>query len=343
MITSKTGVGNSRCSNLELLRIVSMLLVLMIHFVPHHCIPSPESLSSETGTTLINLCLKSLSFVCVNCFILISGYFGIRWKFKSFLNLLFQILFWIFFGVCIAYFLNIRFESNTADALIGFVNARWFIPAYLALYVIAPVVNAFIEKCSSMELLRYLLIFYLFSTLFGYFLLSKEFNEGMSLISLIGIYITGAYLKRDDSVFEQFGAKAALVSYFLCALVLLIASLGLYSIGINKSIYGYLNPIVILQSIFLFLFFRNLKIKSKPVINFIAASAFSVYLFHMHPLIIDSYGKVCKLLANNVWAVLTVPAFFIFLFAFCVVIDRFRIFIFHSVYKLVQHESTAGA
>lgn len=341
--TKIKGGGNSRCSNLELLRIVSMLLVLLIHFVPHHCIPSPESLSSETGTTIINLCLKSLSFICVNCFILISGYFGIRWKIKSFLNLLFQILFWIFFGVGIAYLLDIGFEGNTTEALIGFINARWFIPAYLALYIIAPVLNAFTENCSSTELLRYLLIFYLFSTIFGYFLLSSEFNEGMSLISLIGIYLTGAYLKRDDSVFKQFNAKTSLLSYFLCGLALLIASLCLYSIGINKSIYGYLNPVVIMQSVFLFLFFKNLKISFNPVINFIAASAFSIYLFHMHPMIISTYGKCCKYLAENTWAILTVPAFFISLFAFCVVVDRFRILIFQSSYNLVRHEDTAGA
>lgn len=342
-MTIRSLTGGSRNSNLELLRIVSMLLVLLIHFVPHHCLPDPESLSSETGTTLINLCLKSLSFVCVNCFILISGYFGIRWKIKSFLSLLFQILFWIFLGICIAYFLNIGLENNVTDALIGFINARWFIPAYLALYVIAPVLNAFTEKCSSTELLRYLLIFYLFSTLFGYFLLSREFNEGMSLISLIGIYLTGAYLKREDSVFKQFNARTSLLSYFLCGLVLFIASLCLYIVGFNKSIYGYLNPVVIIQSVFLFLFFKNLKIKFNPVINFIAASAFSVYLFHMHPMIVRSYGECCRYLAETSWGILTVPAFFISLFAFCVVIDKIRIFLFQSCYKLVRHESIAGA
>ena len=83
-----------RSSNIELLRILSMFLVLMIHYIPSRTLPTHDTLAHDTLGTLFDLELRSISFVCVNCFILISGYFGIRWKLKSFSNLLFQILFW---------------------------------------------------------------------------------------------------------------------------------------------------------------------------------------------------------------------------------------------------------
>ena len=88
------GKPQKRSSNIELLRILSMFLVLMIHYIPSRTLPTHGTLAHDTLGTLFDLELRSISFVCVNCFILISGYFGIRWKLKSFSNLLFQILFW---------------------------------------------------------------------------------------------------------------------------------------------------------------------------------------------------------------------------------------------------------
>lgn len=79
-----------RSSNIELLRILSMFLVLMIHYIPSRTLPTHDTLAHDTLGTLFDLELRSISFVCVNCFILISGYFGIRWKLKSFSNLLFK-------------------------------------------------------------------------------------------------------------------------------------------------------------------------------------------------------------------------------------------------------------
>lgn len=83
-----------RDSNLELLRIVSMFLVLIIHYIPTRGAVTADALSLNYWYSLGSLELKSLSFVCVHCFILLSGFFGIQWKLKSFLSLLFQIIFW---------------------------------------------------------------------------------------------------------------------------------------------------------------------------------------------------------------------------------------------------------
>ena len=42
------------------------------------------------------------------------------------------------------------------------------------------------------------LFFYALSTLGGYILHWKDFDEGMSPLSLVGIYLIGAYLRRTD-------------------------------------------------------------------------------------------------------------------------------------------------
>ena len=63
---------------------------------------------------------ESTSICAVNVFIMISGYFGIKWKFRSFFNLIFQLLFYSFavYGVCVA--LGIfSFEMSASKLLIA--------------------------------------------------------------------------------------------------------------------------------------------------------------------------------------------------------------------------------
>ena len=170
-------------------------------------------------------------------------------------------------------------ETSSLNACLSFVNGRWFVPAYIALYIISPILNEFINNSQTKNLGRYVLCFYIFSTLFGYLPVSDEFNGGTSLISLIGIYLTGAYLRREDSVFNRFSARQCFMSFSAIAVLLVVISTGLLTMGISKSIFGYLNPLIIIQSVFLFLTFRNLKIGNIKYINWIAASAFAVYLF----------------------------------------------------------------
>lgn len=311
-----------------------MLLVLLIHFTSVHLMPSPESLTTDTANTILNLGLRSISFVCVNCFILISGYFGIRWKIRSFSNLIFQIFFWLAIGVAFAKLIGINYDGHIVNACLSMINGRWFIPAYVSLYMVAPLLNAFIEKSTTKQLFRYILIFYIFSTVYGYFMLSKEFNEGMSLISLIGIYLTGAYLHREDKVLSKLNSRNWLGLYFVCSLLLIVISIGLFKLNISSLIFGYLNPIIILQSVFLFMFFERLNIGNHRWINFIAASAFSVYLFHFHPMIYGKYQETCRLLIDEASTWLTVPLFFFMIFAVCIFIDQIRILLFKGLYKI---------
>ena len=76
-----------------------MLMVLVIHYnVATNGQTTHEMVLTEPWKAVGVASLKSLSFICVNCFIIISGYFGIRWKWKSLCNYLFQIAFWGGYG-----------------------------------------------------------------------------------------------------------------------------------------------------------------------------------------------------------------------------------------------------
>ena len=74
--------GVKRQSNIEALRLLSMLMVLNLHsfwgYVHNH---------GSVVFQAFDFFRESTSICAVNVFILISGYFGIKWKVKSFFNL----------------------------------------------------------------------------------------------------------------------------------------------------------------------------------------------------------------------------------------------------------------
>ena len=96
-----------RLSNIELLRIVSMFCVLIVH-ADYGALgwPDQSELFSNTNYTIIRTIIESLAIVAVNVFVLISGWFGIKFKWNSLLKLLFQCAFfslvYIVLGVYLA-------------------------------------------------------------------------------------------------------------------------------------------------------------------------------------------------------------------------------------------------
>lgn len=80
--------------NIEILRIISMILVLLNHSHWNAKYFNIEMVHNDLLQSIGVLEIYSWIFVCVPCFIVISGYFGIHWKWKGLFNYLFQIGFW---------------------------------------------------------------------------------------------------------------------------------------------------------------------------------------------------------------------------------------------------------
>ena len=331
-----------RDSNLELLRIVAMMLVLLCHYIPTRSAITPDNFRFDMWGTVLNMELKSLAFVCVNCFILISGYYGIKLKLKSFCNLLFQTAFWG--GVCIIIalycpFLNIP-KFNVIRVFIESLSWGWFIEGYIILFILSPVLNAYIASVDANKLGKYLILFYLLSTLGGYFLGFTDFRKGMSALSLIGIYMTGAYLRKEgvSPIFKR-SNKFNLAMYFIGGAILLIVNMLLLYFGIETSPYGYLNPLIILMAIYLFLYFKGLNIGYNRLINFLSASALSIYLFHCNVILgsqISNMWVSINANFNSIISLLIAFLSFIGIYLFCVAIDRIRIFLFNSICRIIE-------
>ena len=327
-----------RQSNLELLRILSMMLVMLVHYLPLRSPTTAEMLSLNPIKALMNLELHSIAIICVHCFILISGYFGIRWKAKSFFGLIFQLIFWGLLGLYLAeYFINpflpLSKHLSLFQLIVGMFTkpTRWFVSAYLFLYILSPLINSFVEKSTEHQLTKFILIFYLFSTIYGWIMRSVEFNTGLSAVSLMGLYLVGAWLRKSTLPMVHWSKWYDLAGFMCCTILLTGVSAILLRVGIRTSIYGYLNPVTIVEAAFLFQFFRKLDIGSLTWVNFLAGSAFAAFLLHSHNIAGEAYYIICTKLHQYNYALIYVMVFIIAVFLFAVLVDKIRMVLWNGI------------
>ena len=283
-----------RDSNIELLRIVSMLLVLITHasYVSLDP-PSKTDIESSIGGAFIRGLCESFSEVCVNSFVLISGWFGIQTRFYRFAEFVFQILFiciTIYFIMYILGLTNPMTSNEWIDLVMFKYGSYWFVRAYIILYLFAPVLNAFVEKCDRFQVKSFLISFYFVQTIYGFYNSCGWFSSGYSPLSFMGLYLLARYMRQYPNRFMQFNKTVDISLYITISLLTLFFSLA-STYFFDKSgtvLFLYSSPMVILSSVYFFLFFTKLSFQS-TIINWISVSSFAVYLVHCSPAIFHPY------------------------------------------------------
>lgn len=340
----KLGGGKVRHSGVELLRIIAMVLVMVVHADFFSLgVPTIEDLSSSPISTATRFLIESFSICCVNVFVLISGYFGIKPKFRGFTSFVYQILFFfiLIYGVCII--------IGISDlSLRGFLQclcltpANWFVKAYLLLYVFAPVLNTFVELHNRVLHRNVLIGFYLFQTIYGCMLAANFFENGYGTLSFIGLYLLGRYIKIYQPAFSDLKKQYDLAIYFFCSGIMSLLAIGFLKIGKNPDniLYTYINPLVIIESLALLLFFTKLSFKSQ-VINWLASSAFAVYLLHANPNLLNRfYAGTIKQIYDTTSGSATliyIGTFILLVFVGSIIIDQARKLSYEFFFKEIRN------
>jgi len=267
-----------RQSNFELLRILAMFFVLVVH-ADFKTFGSPGL--SDFQSSLLNAFTRTfiefLSIVCVNVFILISGWFGIRPTIKGFCNFIFQCLYFIV-GIYLVMLLLGYAPINPREimGLVGLTTDDWFIKSYIGLYILAPVLNKFIENTTKRQLGITIVAFFCFQTYFGSLRSALFICDGYSTFSFIGLYLLARYLKLYGKSLANYGIYIYLSSAVMNTLIFYIFII----VGIHISLYNYITPFVVTGSAGLLLVFSRVRINPSKIINWIAKSCFAVYLLH---------------------------------------------------------------
>lgn len=190
--------GKVRLSNIELLRFFAMFLVLVVHVNFFSLkMPQPSEMVADPINGAARFFFEALSIVCVDVFVLISGWFGIRPSVKGICNLAFQCLFFLVGIYAVTVCLGLSRLSLRGIAELGlFTGKLWFVKAYLLLYILSPVLNAFVATASRRMYRWVLWGFFGFQSVYGFLTPGAAFfMGGYSTISFVGLYLLARYVK----------------------------------------------------------------------------------------------------------------------------------------------------
>lgn len=323
-----------RQSNIELCRILSIILVLVVHSNFAY-LGWPNSLEE---TNIFRLLLQGASIIGVNVFILITGYFSTYPKKKSIANLAFTI---IFYGVLLLGL--VWYKGNFSYKSVLFISSsNWFILDYIGLLLFCPFLNSYIENTDKKKFAIAIFSLLAYEMYFGFLPgFNEDFHNGYSILSFMIIYLIGRYIRLHGISWIK---HPALV-YIACTILLgFIGYLSLkYNIGMNsikgslwldRKVFCYNNPIVILSSIAFFIYFINLKIKPSKLINHISKSCLAILLIHtskgVSPYLKD-YFKYNATIEPVFLQILTYIVGIIAIFTTCIIIDQIRLYILKKI------------
>ena len=271
-----------RNSNVELLRIVAMMLIMFGH----------SHLRLHPMSNFFDVLLGCVTITGVGIFIAISGWFGIHFRIQGLAKYLYQVFFtlWVVYGLAIAFGVT---ELNLAGVMISlsFFDGYWFIMGYLGLYLISPVLNSFIEYATKRECQILLLSYFLFQCYYSWLSAWYDYYNGYSIVLFGGIYLTAAYVRKYPVQWIQKNAVMLLVGVLF--FMLIIAYFSLLNFGHAARQIRDDNPLVILISLLMVICFSKMKFQSK-VINWLAASCFAVYLIHYSPFIYPYFMQLMR-------------------------------------------------
>lgn len=229
-------------------------------------------------------CITNPLVACVDGFVLISGYFGIRFTWKRFFriwgfalacSLIVTLTYDHWLGTGIPR--GVAFLSTLQKRLFG----HWFLNCYAVLMLLAPALNLLVEKIEDKKAMKAVLLplaFLAFVWCWGGMYLKRV---GIQLPSPIGfgsytylmmavVYLIGRFCRRYDDVFMSRSTWRLSVLGGICLFLCVV------------GFAGYMSPFSMGLAVFAFVIFRKIDwpywVAGSAI--WLAPSMFAVYLFH---------------------------------------------------------------
>ena len=186
-----------RQSNIELLRIISMFFIVIEHLL----IMGTDFFSNPIGNQLLVAnSIIGFTYIGVNCFILITGYFGADFSWKRLLSLYLICFFYELVGFVMAYCHgDVAWSTNALSYIIFPLSHSnvWFIRCYVILLLLLPIINAGLNSLNKKGFLYVLLLLTILNLYFGWFQKQPNFNgDGYNTSQMVYLYAIGRYLNR---------------------------------------------------------------------------------------------------------------------------------------------------
>lgn len=336
-----------RQSNFELLRIISMLLIISFHYV----FKSGYVVNNLTINNYIIKMFWLVGEIGVNLFVLISGYFLVKSKFslKKVILLLAEVIFYNSISAILA-------QVTGTESIFRILYSPYsFVRMYIILYFLSPFINRLIENISKKEYQYILLIcIFVWSILPTFLGIMKNSTESLDFYSrmiwFVVMYLIGGYI-RIYNIKSLNSKKRSLIASMLFATIL-FSSIGIINIiklfipRLENLELAYLwgpnNIISLLFSVSLFMLFANINIGYNKVVNKIASTTLGIYMIHdglLRNYLWKNIFHTKEILASN-YAIIGIVLTTLILFSGGGIIDLFRQYIEkHTVKKYLEKNS----
>lgn len=305
-----------RQSNIELLRIVSMLMVLLVHADGASLgLPEPSGDVAEmSGRDVWRLGVEALAIIGVNCFTMISGYFGIRLRWRGVASFLLQCMFYalaIYVAVALAGRVPLTLRGVAESLMVLTHTDLWYVPAYFCLMVLSPVLNAGVAGLSRSEFGRVLGLLIAVNLWCGWWWGGRFNPTGYTVMQLVMVYLIGRYVRLYVDVAMLRRRRAAVACAYVAATMAIFCS-ALYLPSLQA--YAYNSPAVLAATVAFFGLFLSVDFSSRAV-NYAARSAFAVYLIHKAPPV---WGGIMRPAIRSMWAEMSLGEFTMGVIGVCV-------------------------
>lgn len=338
-----------RFSNIELLRIISMLMIICYHFSIHSKFSFQKGVLDFNRVWLDFFAL--LGKLGVNIFVLISGYFLItreKLDLKKVVKLWLQISFYNLTIFTVFYLFKRQYTVGKPLKMFIFpitFNTMWFASTYFIMFLLSPYISKFLNNLKKGEYKKFLILINIIFCLIP--TLSSQTLQVNNLIWFINIFSIAGYIRKykDDFLNNNKKIILGIISIFSICILVSIASVILSNrFGSLAKYERYFTKIsyipMQLLSILIFKLFLNQKPFVSKFINVIASATFGVYLIHDYNFVrryvwlsllkVRKYQNSPYLFIYSIIIVLSI-------YIICSIIELLRIYILEKRYmKLVD-------
>ena len=331
---------STRNSNIELLRILSMLMVETLH-----CLAKSGALYDQTGSTaLFFWWIEALCICAVDVFVLITGYFSVNAPFRAQRIWRVLLIVWSYSFVTSLITACLSGNALTVNALLRMLipilsKKYWFINAWLALVILSPYLNTLIRSLSEKQF-RFLLVFLLLTMVIRPSVLPRTWGQdssmGLSVFFFIVLYLTAAW-------FRLYGKPLRIspvwlrVVFLVLSLVMLFSRSLMMRLGASDQtamrLYGYDSVLSVAQAVTLLLIGLNRKPLSdrfSSLVAKLAKNSLAVYIIHfsMNPIIWTRFLHVERYVPGIISGFFAVVCSVILVYLACACIEELRLRLF---------------
>ena len=283
--------------NLDILRILSMIMIITLHYCTFGCsIKEYGGIGYPSQPLWI---IYAFCHVAVNVYVLISGYFlcESNFKWRKVLRLAIEVWFYsliiglVFFLVGKEDFNSFKTALRVFCPLLS--RTYWFISIYLIMYIISPFMNKLINVLNKKEYQKFLITVGIIYLICNNFFIGTDLMDstgGSGILWFIYLYFVSGYIRKYDLpkikniYYFCFYCILSIMTYLSRVFILKYLSvLDIYK-GQELILYSYNSITVFGGALFLFMFFKNMNLKERwpNFIYKVSLATFGVYLIHEH-------------------------------------------------------------